>query len=79
MAAGERIFMAKESTSQEILANTQKIIEGATEKPKRYGMRINRLDSNPATRVKYILDAVGMTPAGMNFSGGGFDYGDWGR
>lgn len=29
MAAGERIFMAKESTSQEILANTQKIIEGA--------------------------------------------------
>lgn len=78
MAAGERIFMAKESTSQEILANTQKIIEEAKEKPKRYGMRINRLDSNPATRVKYILDAVGMTPAGMNFSGGGFDYGDWG-
>ena len=78
MAAGERIFMAKESTSQEILANTQKIIAGAKEKPKRYGMRINRLDSNPATRVKYILDAVGMTPAGMNFSGGGFDYGDWG-
>ena len=79
MAAGDRIFMAKESTSQEILANTQKIIEGAAEKPKRYGMRINRLDSNPATRVKYILDAVGMTPAGMNFSGGGFDYGDWGE
>lgn len=78
MGAGERIFMAKESTSQEILANTQKIIAGAKEKPKRYGMRINRLDSNPATRVKYILDAVGMTPAGMNFSGGGFDYGDWG-
>lgn len=78
MAAGERIFMAKESTSQEILANTQKIIAGAKEKPKRYGMRINRMDSNPETRVKYILDAVGMTPAGMNFSGGGFDYGDWG-
>ncbi len=74
----ERIFMAKESTSQEILANTKKIIADTAAKPKRYGMRINRLDSNPATRVKYILDAVGMTPAGMNFSGGGFDYGDWG-
>lgn len=24
------------------------------------------------------MDAVGMTPAGMNFAGGGFDYGDWG-
>ena len=41
-------------------------------------MRINLLDSNPATRVKYLYDAVGMTPAGMNFAGGGFDYGDWG-
>ena len=27
MAAGDRIFMAKESTSQEILSNTKKIIE----------------------------------------------------
>lgn len=78
MAAGDRIFMAKESTSQEILSNTQKIIDGAKARPKRYGMRINRLDSNPATRVKYLFDAVGMTPAGMNFAAGGFDYGDWG-
>lgn len=78
MAAGDRIFMAKESTSQKILANTEKIISGAAEKPKRYGMRINRLDSNPATRVTYLFDAVGMTPAGMNYSAGAFDYGDWG-
>ena len=34
-------------------------------------MRINLLDSNPATRVKYLYDAVGMTPAGMNFAGAG--------
>ncbi len=67
MAAGDRIFMAKESTSQEILSNTKKIIEDTkAKKPKRYGMRINLLDSNPATRVKYLYDAVGMTPAGMN-------------
>ena len=51
MAAGDRIFMAKESTSQEILSNTKKIIEDAKAKPKRYGMRINLLDSNPATRA----------------------------
>lgn len=78
MASGDRIFMAKESTSQEILANTKKLIEDGKPKPKRYGMRINLLDSNPATRVTYILDAVGMRPAGMNFTAGEFDYGDWG-
>ena len=32
MAAGDRIFMAKESTSQEILSNTKKIIEDAKSK-----------------------------------------------
>lgn len=74
----ERIFMAKESTSQEILANTEKIIAGAVEPPKRYGMRINLADSNPATRVTYLHDAVGMQPAKMNFSTGMFDFGDWG-
>lgn len=78
----ERIYMAKEATSQEILANTEKIndmlVEAAAEKPKRYGIRINNLDSNPKTRVEYILDAVGMKPAYMNFNTGGFDYGDWG-
>ena len=52
MAAGDRIFMAKESTSQEILSNTKKIIEDAKAKPKRYGMRINLLDSNPAIGVR---------------------------
>lgn len=78
MAVGERIFMAKESTSQDILANTKKIIADAAEKPKRYGMRINSADSNPATRVTYLFDAVGMTPAGMNFTTGAFDFGDWG-
>ena len=78
MAAGDRIFMAKEETSQKILANTEKIIAGAAEKPKRYGMRINLADSNPATRVTYLYDAAGMTPAKMNFAAGMFDYGDWG-
>ena len=78
MAAGERIFMAKESTSQTILSNTEKIIKAAEEKPKRYGMKINNADSNPETRVTYLFDAANMKPAGMNFATGFFDYGDWG-
>lgn len=43
-----------------------------------YGIKISKTDSNPATRVTYTDDAVGMSPASMNFSTGVFDYGDWG-
>lgn len=44
----------------------------------RYGYRKKKSEGNPATRVEYILDAVGMTPAAMNFSTGKFNYGSWG-
>ena len=42
-----------------------------------YGFHIDGNDSNPSTRVRYLLDAVGMTPAKMNFAAGTFDYGSW--
>lgn len=42
-----------------------------------YGVHINGADSNPKTRVRYLADAVGMTPAHMNFTSGTFDYGSW--
>ena len=42
-----------------------------------YGVHINSADSNPKTRVRYLADAVGMTPAHMNFTSGTFDYGSW--
>lgn len=44
----------------------------------RYGFRIRESEGNCAARVEYLFDAVGMTPAHMNFSTGIFDYGDWG-
>lgn len=43
-----------------------------------YGYRVNKNDSNPETRVEYLYDAVGMTPARMNYQTGQFDYGSWG-
>lgn len=42
-----------------------------------YGLKINKKGSNPATRCEYLMDAVGMTPAKMNFTTGEFEYGDW--
>lgn len=42
-----------------------------------YGYRVDRNDSNPETRVSYMYDAVGMTPARMNYKTGEFDYGSW--
>ncbi len=43
----------------------------------RWGIKIAKADSNPDTRVTYLYDAAGMTPAAMNYSTGVFDYGDW--
>ena len=42
-----------------------------------YGFRINKNDSNPASRVEYLEMAVGMTPAKMDFTNSAFDYGSW--
>lgn len=43
-----------------------------------YGYRIAKNNLDPDTRVEYLFDAVGMTPAYMNFSTGQFNYGSWG-
>ena len=50
---------------------------GVGSEHKVYGIKINKRDSNPATRCTYLMDAVGMTPAHMNFTTGKFEYGDW--
>ena len=43
----------------------------------RFGIAIDKTDSNPDTRVSYIHDAVGMTPAKMDYKNGKFNYGAW--
>ena len=63
--------VAKESTSQLILSTLR------GQRPKRYGFRIKNSEPNPSTRVEYLYDAEGMTPASMNFSTGAFSYGSW--
>lgn len=63
--------VAKETTSQLILSTLR------GQRPKRYGFRIKNSEPNPSTRVEYLYDAEGMTPASMNFSTGAFSYGSW--
>lgn len=70
-ALGGNDDVAKESTSQLILSTLR------GQRPKRYGFRIKNAEPNPSTRVEYLYDAEGMTPASMNFSTGVFNYGSW--
>ena len=44
-----------------------------------YGFHINSGESDPAAAVTYIEDAVGMTPAKMDYANSKFSYGSWGN
>ncbi len=83
-ASGDVIVkVADKETLDRTYANTNAILAVVGEDVrvkgvKRYGLKINKNDSNPATRCTYLFDAVGMTPAAMNYSTGAFDFGDWG-
>ena len=84
MAKGDRIYIADKKTLDEVKADTTGILAAVQDIDskfagiKRYGVKINKNDSNPATRVTYLYDAVGMNPAKMDFASGAFDFGDWG-
>ncbi len=42
-----------------------------------YGFHIDSNESDPDAAVTYLKDAVGMTPAKMDYTNGVFDYGSW--
>lgn len=42
-----------------------------------YGFHINGNESDPTAMVTYLADAVGMTPAAMDYTNSKFDYGSW--
>ena len=43
----------------------------------KYGVKIDKNNADPDTRVEYIFDAVGMRSGRLNQETGIFDYGDW--
>ena len=61
-----------------VKADTAAILAAVEKRPKRYGYRIKISESDPEKRVEYILDAVGMKPAKMDYEKDTFDYGDMG-
>ena len=81
MAAGDKVFIADKKTLDEVHANTVGILaavgDGAHKHLKRYGIKIAKGNSGKDARVEYILDAVGMTPAKMDYDLGVFNYGSW--
>lgn len=42
-----------------------------------YAFHIDGSQSDPSLKVSYMLDAVGKTPAHMDYENGVFDYGSW--
>ena len=48
-----------------------------TKKAVRYGIKVNKNNPNPYARITYLYDAVGMTPAKMNYNTNKFEYGSW--
>lgn len=80
--------LADKETQDQIKQDTANIMEtGWTilaelrgQRPKRYGYRVKISEPDPYSRVEYLFDAVGMTPAHMEFNNGDdgvFDYGNW--
>ena len=67
-----------EADAASIKATAETILkELREERPKRYGYRVKIAEPNPSDRVEYLFDAVGMTPAHMDYDRQEFDYGDW--
>lgn len=42
-----------------------------------YGFQISESESDPAARITYLEDAIGMTPAYMDYTNSVFNYGSW--
>ena len=68
-----------DETGKQILGACREIAAAITNSKigKVYGFHISGSESDPASKVTYLLDAVGATPAHMDFTNGVFDYGSW--
>lgn len=63
------------NNESDILNHESRIIKLESHYVPKYGVRIDKTNSNPSTRVTYIGDSVGFTP--MNGGNGSFSWGSW--
>ena len=76
MAARERILT--DETGIKIAQAIERVADAVNENAGLiYGFHISNNESDPSAKVTYLKDAVGMTPAHMDYSNGVFDYGSW--
>lgn len=67
-----------EEVVSQVNANTKQIAAlVATSDPTIYGFHIDGNEADPDAAVRYLKDAVGMTPAKMDCDNDVFDYGSW--
>lgn len=64
---GQRMASALEAIAEGLDAKTHTV----------YGFHIDGGNSDPDSCVTYLRDAVGLTPASMDFDNDTFDYGSW--
>lgn len=68
-----------DETGRRMASALEAIAEGLDQKTHTvYGFHIDGGNSDPDSCVTYLRDAVGMTPAKMDFTNDVFDYGSWG-
>jgi len=80
-----KVYVADKETLDQVnskadtLQNTANTIlsEMRGQRPKRYGYRVKENEANPSSRVEYLFDAAGLTPAKMDFANAVFSYGSW--
>ncbi len=67
-----------QATASTILERDNAILaELRGQRPKRYGFRVKIGEPGSTARVEYLYDAVGMTPAFMDYAAGAFNFGSW--
>jgi len=68
-----------DETGQDIAKAINRVVEaiGGEKGGIIYGFHIDGSESDPSARVTYLEDAIGMTPAHMDYTNNVFDYGDW--
>lgn len=77
MAATE--FLMTDGTGKEIADAVERVASAITGAKSGliYGFHIDHSEADPDAKVTYLKDAIGMTPAHMDYDSGEFDYGSW--